>query len=110
MSVVISALNHSGKAVAGKALAAQEARKRSTLLLESFSFSFFAVSAKRETRGPRDWFYPCPVSRTNVWNEIFPFGFYWAYLPFSSLFETLCKLLADVLHLMDSLYMSKTAI
>ena len=73
-------------------------RRRETI--ESFSFSFFAVSAKRETRGPsRDRFYTSPVSRSNVWKVIFPFGFHWAYLPFSSRFETLCKLLADVLHL-----------
>ena len=32
MSVVVGALSHSGKAVAGKALAVQEAGKRSTFL------------------------------------------------------------------------------
>ena len=35
MSVVVSALSHSGKAVAGKALEAQETGKRSTFLLKN---------------------------------------------------------------------------
>ena len=48
MSVVISALiySHSGKAVAGKALAAQEAGKRSTFIIIISKNEKLEVSAK----------------------------------------------------------------
>ena len=51
MSVVISALSHSGKAVAVKALAAQEAGKRSTFLSKKLT-----VGSWRQTRGRKSVF------------------------------------------------------